>query len=434
MKLCAIICEYNPFHNGHQYHIKESLKRSGCDAVLCIMNSNLSQRGEPTIVDKKIRAQMAIAGGASAVAMLPTYFSATNAETFAMATVKTACCFNDVTHLSFGSECGDIESITELAKFLNKEPKIFKDTIKKYLKDGNSLGTSKVKALAECVAKKKVVFSKPKVVLELLNHPNNILGVEYIRALLKLKNKTITPITIKRQEPYTGYELDMDYKLSSASEIRDSIIKSKHIWNIRKYIPQKSFYIFGNHVKETNLPDQKIWGTLALYKLRTTSAFELKQNFDVVEGFENKLILCARESVGFEQFLERATSKRYSRNRVKRIVASCLLNLRSSVVKQIFERDLPFVKIIACRNEKNLIASLHNASTTVITRKTDAITALKDDYARIIASCEDRANALYELLIDENQDQQMKNALKSDIFEKTLFIDGDDYIGDKTVF
>ncbi len=433
MKLCAIICEYNPFHNGHQYQIEESLKQTGCDGILCVMNTNYSQRGEPTIVDKKVRALMAIVGGASAVVAIPTYFSVTNAETFAMAAVKIASSFKDVTHISFGSECGDITSITELATFLYKEPDFYKKAIKVHLQEGYSLGTSKIKALAECISKKLVSFTNPKLVVELLKHPNNILGVEYVRALLKLKNKKITPITIKRQEAYDGYELDIDYKLSSASSIRESIIKSKHIWNIRKYIPQKSFFYFTNYLKDNEIPDFSLWGKFALYKLRTTSTSELALNYDVVEGFENKLVLSARECVNYEQFLSRATSKRYSTNRVKRIVTACLLNLRSDVTKQIFKEEIPYIKVIACRNDRNLIASLHNNSSVVVTRKSLALLALKSNFSRILASCENRANSLYEMLINTPEDKQLKRGDVSDIFEKTIFVDKDDFLGNKTI-
>lgn len=433
MKLCAIICEYNPFHNGHKYHIEESLKKSGCDAVLCIMNSNFSQRGEPTIVDKKVRSLMAVAGGASAVVCIPTYFSCTNAETFAMSAVKIACSFNEVTHLSFGSECGDIESIVELANFLYKEPVFYKNAIKKYLSEGYSLGLSKVKALNECINNKEVSFKNPKTILQLLSAPNNILAVEYVRALLKLKNKKITPITVKRQEAYEGYELDIDFKLSSATEIRQAITKSKRIWNIRKYIPAKSYYIFASHLKENNLPDHELWGKIALYKLRTTSAEELKQNYDVVEGFENKLIYSARESANFDDFLERTVSKRYSSNRVKRIIASCLLNLKANVTKKIFKEPLPFVKVVACKKDKKLIASLKNATCPVVMRRLDATNALKNDFAKELSVVEDQANAFYDLLIDLPENKQIKKADNSDIFEKTIFVENEDYILNKTI-
>ncbi len=421
MKLCAIIAEYNPFHNGHMYLMNQSKQLSGCDEILVVMNSNFSQRGMPTIVDKETRAKMAICGGAGAVAQLPVYFSVANAEIFATAAVKTVCAFKDVTHLCFGSECGDIKSIVELAKFLNIEPPFFKKLVKEYLDDGYSLGISKVKALGECIHKNFVKFSNPQVVLELLSKPNNILGVEYVKALLKLKSKII-PITVKRQEPYPGYELDVDYKLSSSTEIRKSIEKSKRIWNIRKYIPKNSFFVFSKHLKETNIPNREILGQCVLYKLRTTPTSELRLNFDVVEGFENKLVEAAKESTNLDNFLEKAVSKRYSQNRVQRITTACLLNLRSEITKQILVQDIPFVKIVACKNDRNLIASLHNAKCPVVTRKLDAMQALENPFAKTLCFAEDRANSLFQLLIETSQSEQMINAEKSDIFVKTLFV------------
>ena len=425
MKLCAIICEYNPFHNGHAYHIKKSLEISGCDAAICIMNGNFSQRGEATIVDKQVRAKMAIAGGASAVLQIPTYFASTNAEVFALTAVKIAASLKDVTHLSFGSECGDIDSIKELANFLYHEPKFYSEKIKKNLSEGYSLGMSKTKALAESIQQGLVLFSKPKVVMDMLNHPNNILAVEYVRALMKIKNKTITPITVERQTPYSETDIDYDLKLSDATSLRNSVIKTKRVKSLKKYIPLNSFYVLQNHLKETNLPDYELYGKLALYKLRTTSASELKLNYDVVEGIENKLISSARESVGFEQFLELANSRRYSRYRIQRIVLACALNLRAEIVKQIYSLDrLPYVKVIACKNDRNLIASLHNSEDTiVVTRKADALIAHKNDYAKTLMFAEDRAESLYQMLLNLNKFKQGKLADESDIFRKTIFID-----------
>lgn len=427
MKLCAIICEYNPFHNGHAYHIKKSLEISGCDAAVCIMNGNYSQRGEPTIVDKVVRAKMAIAGGASAVLQIPTYFASTNAEVFALTAVKIAASLNDVTHISFGSECGDIDSIRELASFLYYEPKFYSDKIKTNLKDGYSLGASKTKALAECIQQGLVLFSKPKVVMDLLNHPNNILAVEYVRALMKIKNDKITPITVKRTNTNYDQSNDIDYELkfSDASNLRSSMLKTKRIRTIKKYIPEHSFYEFENYLKETNLPDYEFYGKLALYKLRTTSASELKLNYDVVEGVENKLISSARESISYEQFIELCNSRRYSRFRIQRIVTACALNLRAEIVKKIYELDyLPYVKVIACKNDRNIIASINNSDKTiVVTRKADALKAHKNDLAKILMFAEDRAESLYQMLLNLNKFKQSKLADASDIFRKTIFID-----------
>ena len=422
MKFCAIICEYNPFHNGHKYHIEQSLKLSGCDGVLCIMGGNFSQRGEPVIVEKYSRASMAITGGASAVVQIPTYFSTANAEIFAQAAIKIATSFKNVTHISFGSECGDIRSLTELAKFLNKEPEFYKSRIKRNLNDGYSLGRAKTHALQECIDEGFVKFTRPEVVSNILNSPNNILAVEYLRVLLKSGRNDITPITVKRIENYDDIEeLDVN-NLSSATAIRASVYTSKRIWNIRKYIPAESFRIFAKSLQTIGIPDLETWGNLALYRFRTGSPNELKQNYDVCEGIENKLITCARENIDFKGFVDSCVSRRFTQARIQRIIVACLLSIRTEFVKHIYELDrLPYIKVLAVKQDKELLASLNECNTVLVTRKQDAIQALKDPFGKILMYAEDKANNLYSLLLDITKDQQKAFSI-SDIYSKPLFI------------
>lgn len=424
MKFCAIICEYNPFHNGHQYHIEQSLKQSGCDACLCIMGGNFSQRGEPSIVEKYSRASMAIAGGASAVVQIPTYFCTGNAEIFAQAAIKIAASFKNVTHISFGSECGDIRSLTELAKFLYKEPSFYKARIKRNLNDGFSLGRAKTHAIQECIDAGLVKFTRPEVVKNLLESPNNILAVEYLKVLLETGRKDITPITIKRIDINSENKdnENFDYHLSSATAIRDSVYNSKRIWNIRKFIPTEPFKIFSQALRTAGIPDMDLWGNIALYKFRTSNPNDIAQNYDVCEGIENKLINMSRENIDFPAFVENCTSRRFTQARIQRIITACLLNLRGQYVKHIYELDkLPYIKLLAVKNNKEILASLNECNTILVTRKQDAIEAQKDPFAKILMFAEDKANNLYSLLLDINKDQQKEFAV-NDIYIKPLFI------------
>ncbi len=422
MKFCAIICEYNPFHNGHKYHIEQSLKQSGCDGVLCIMGGNFSQRGEPAIVEKYSRAAMAIAGGATAVVQIPTYFCTANAEIFAQAAIKIATSFKNVTHISFGSECGDIRSLTELAKFLNKEPEFYKSRIRRNLNDGYSLGRAKTHALQECINEGFVKFTRPEVVSNILNSPNNILSVEYLRVLLKSGRNDITPITVKRIENYDDIEdLDVD-NLTSATAIRASVYTSKRIWNIRKFIPTESFKIFAKSLQTIGLPDLETWGNLALYRFRTASPNELKQHYDVCEGIENKMITCARENVDFKGFIDSCVSRRFTQARIQRIIVDCLLSIKSEFVKHIYEIDrMPYIKVLAVKQDKEILSSLNDCNTVLVTRKQDAMQALKDPFGKILMYAEDKANNLYSLLLDITKDQQKPFSI-SDIYTKPLFI------------
>ncbi len=422
MKFCAIICEYNPFHNGHYYQIQESLKQSGCDGVLCIMGGNFSQRGEPAIIDKYTRAEMAIAGGASAVVQIPTYFCTATAEIFAHAAVKIATSFTNVTHISFGSECGDIRSLVELAKFLNKEPEFYKSRIRRNLNDGFSLGRAKTHALQECIDEGFVKFSDPEMVSKLLDSPNNILAIEYLRVLQKSHRTDITPITVKRITDKDDNDSNVDYGLTTATAIRTSVYESKRIGNIRKYIPSEPFKIFAQALRTIGMPDIDTWGNLALYRFRTGSPRELSQNFDCVEGIENKLITAARENVEYKKFLEACVSRRFTVARTQRIITACLLGLKDEYTRHIYKMEsLPYIKLLACKHDAKILASLNECDTILVARKQDALAAQKDAFGKILMFSEDKANSLYYLLLDLTKDQQ-KDLNISDIYIKPLFI------------
>lgn len=421
MKFCAIVCEYNPFHNGHYYQIHESLAQSGCDGILCIMGGNFSQRGEPALLNKYARAEMAIAGGAAAVVQIPTYFCTATAEVFAQAAIKIATSFQNVTHISFGSECGDIRSLTELARFLNKEPEFYKSRIKRNLNDGYSLGRAKTHALQECINEGFVKFTSPEVVAKLLDSPNNILAIEYIRVLLKSNRSDITPITIKRIDDQDK-DNDLPYSLTTATAIRTSLYTTKRIGNISKYIPTAAYKIFAKTIRQDGVPDREIWGDLALYRFRTGSPKELKQNFDVCEGIENKLITCAREHVDFKSFLEACVSRRFTTARIQRITTACLLSLRDEYTRHIYTLSgLPYIKLLAVKQKPEVLASLNECDTILVSRKQDALMAIKDPFGQILMYAEDKANNLYSLLLDLSKDQQ-KSYTISDIYQKPIFV------------
>ena len=165
MKICAIICEYNPFHNGHLYQLREAKRISGADALLCIMSGNFVQRGEAAIMDKFTRAKHAVQAGADVVIELPTLFATSNAELFAKGAIHLLSSIPDVSILCFGCENSNKETLIQTAEKLNNEPKDVSKKIKEYV--GNGLSYAKARAKAW----------DGQIPLELLTSPNNILGI-----------------------------------------------------------------------------------------------------------------------------------------------------------------------------------------------------------------------------------------------------------------
>ena len=419
MKICAVVCEFNPFHNGHKYLLDKAKELSGCDAIMCIMSGHFTQRGEPAIVDKMTRANMALLNGADVVVQIPTYFCSTNAEMYALAGVKIASCFDDVTHICFGSESGDIVTIRELATLLAKEPPIFKEQIHKNLNSGYSLGISKMRAINELISNERIIFSHPDVAKNLLNQPNNILAVEYVQALIKTKSR-ITPLTVKMIKH--GNE-DVPYKISNGTSIRKSIYDSKRIYNIHKFLPTLAYDALADTLSKCSVPNLKTFGQLALYKMATTNVYSLQQNYDMVEGIENRLIQLARENIDYDAFVESVSSKRFSVNRVKRLILNSMLDIRSEFVQKLYDLDyLPYVKVLAIKDQSNLLSSIKNSKSTIVMRKQDVIIAKKDDFAKVLMYTEDRANALYSQLLDISKEQKHDFNDTSDIYQKPIMI------------
>ena len=172
MKICAIICEYNPFHNGHLYQIQEAKRLSGADAILCIMSGNFVQRGEAAILDKFTRAKHAVLAGADVVVELPTPFAISNAELFAKGAISILSKIPSVTTLCFGAENASKTAFTLAARYLNDEPKEISEKIKSYASEGMSYAKARAKAWVGFLP------------LDLLCSPNNILALEYTRAIL----------------------------------------------------------------------------------------------------------------------------------------------------------------------------------------------------------------------------------------------------------
>ena len=210
MKIVGIITEYNPFHNGHLYHIQKAKEITGADCVLAVMSGDFVQRGAPAMMPKHIRAEMALKAGASAVLELPVCFSTGSAEYFAAGAVSLLDKLNCVDTVCFGSECGDIKTLEKIAFTVAEEPEDYKSTLRKELQKGRPFPDARQTALKE--------YFGDDTFDTVLKSPNNILGIEYIKAL-KMQKSKIKPVTIRRTG--SGYHDEtLNETCSSASAIR----------------------------------------------------------------------------------------------------------------------------------------------------------------------------------------------------------------------
>lgn len=336
MKILAIICEFNPFHSGHEYLIEQAKRMSDCDAVLCIMSGNFTQRGEMCINGKYIRAKHAILGGADCVIQLPAPFAVAPAEIFASGAVKILSAIPDIKYLAFGCENADLDYYKNAEISLN-ESENFKTLLQNGLNEGDSYVKSYSRAFSSCGGDVRIV-----------RQPNNVLGLEYVKSILKLNSK-IKILPIQRIggnfSDGTVYE-----NYSSAFAIRNGLNNEK----VKKCVPE---FVLNDLPKqfETNEYENYL-----RYVLFNSEKSELKRIYGCGEGLENKLK--SLENMPFGNIIRHTTSKRYSSSRIRRILCANALKLYQSDCEAFLKSDLYIKPLAVSRDRINqTLTSLSNS-------------------------------------------------------------------------
>ncbi len=344
MKICAIICEYNPFHNGHFHQLCEAKRLSGADAVLCLMSGNFVQRGEAAIMDKYTRAKHAILAGADVVIELPTIFATSNAELFAKGAIHVLSSIPSISTLCFGAENADKLAFISAARYLNDEPKEVSDKIKELTDHGLSYAKARAQAWAGFIP------------MDLLCSSNNILGLEYTKAILSYKaNIEILPI----QRVGNDYkDTTLQKSFSSASAIRGAIERQE---DISSHLPP---------FVAPDLPKRLEYKLDALkkYAILVHSAREIANVCDCTEGLENALKKAAEESAPLDQTL---TSARYTASRIRRISLQNLLKIKETTIRESLQSPLYLHVLAAKKENKEILSALSNSTFPIIARAHD---------------------------------------------------------------
>lgn len=305
MKKVGIICEYNPFHNGHLYHINKIKEMFDDSLIILVMSGNFTQRGEASIIPKYSKCDIALLSGIDLVIELPFIFATQSADVFAKTSIEILDKLN-VDYVVFGSETNDINKLTMLAK-AQIDNKKYDKLVKEYLDKGVNYPTALSKALYQLTDKK-------------IDKPNDILGVSYIREILKL-NSNITPICIKRSNDYNSIELNDN--ITSASSIRYALLNGD---DVKNYVPE---YVY-NYLK--NPVFTKNYFNLLKYKIMTENTLEEYQTVD--EGIQNRIKKCIINSRDLDDLILKVKTKRYTYNKLSRMFIHILCNLKKEEVKK----------------------------------------------------------------------------------------------------
>jgi predicted nucleotidyltransferase len=317
MNITGIITEYNPLHKGHLHHIKKTKEVTNCDAIICIMSGNYVQRGIPAIIDKWTRTKMALLSGVDLVIELPVVYSLSSAEFFSFGAISLLNNLGSVNNLCFGSEVGNSKLLFKIAEILYREPEIYKDSLRRYLKSGLPFHGARSLALKEYISALDTSDDFNDID-SILSTSNNILGIEYCKSLIKL-NSSITPYSIKREGAnYNNSELSDIF--SSATAIRKHLRNSKNILTLKEHLPESTYYLIQNLLDTGyNFTYDEYMYPYIKYK-SYERGFDISNIPDVSEGLDNKIRKALSQSNSLHNAIELTKSKRYTYTRISRIL------------------------------------------------------------------------------------------------------------------
>lgn len=360
MNITGIITEYNPFHNGHLYHLSTAKKVTNCDAIVCIMSGNFVQRGEPAIIDKWKRAEMALLNGVDLIIELPTFYAVSSAEFFAKGAINILDRLGVVNNIFFGSECGDIDLLYKIARILTNEPKDLKLKIKENLKSGITYAKAREKALIDILNEDSLN--------EVLSNSNNILGIEYIKAIIKC-NSNINPLTMKREgSKYNDKKLSTIF--SSATSIRENIKNGFNLNSLEPYMPSPSLEILKS-LANNNYPfifEENMYSYIK-YRL-LTNCINFNNLFEVKEGIDNKFIKEIYNSSSYEDLILKAKSKRYTYTKISRLLCQLFFSLDNYNFNELLQDDNLYARVLGFNDKgRQILKEMKKKSTIPIITK-----------------------------------------------------------------
>lgn len=366
MKIVGLITEYNPFHNGHLYHIRKAKELTGADAAVVIMSGDYVQRGVPAIMPKRLRAEMALKSGAAAVFELPVCYATGSAELFAEGAVSFLDSLGIVDALCFGSECNDLDGLQKIASILLKEPDDYRFELQRNLKNGMSYPHARQEALTSYMGAENYAF--------LLNDPNNILGIEYLKALKKLNSKII-PCTIKRHGAHY-HDTELSPVNSSASAIRSLLAYSgsmlhtdnfstfedpsfNNILNeLEDQVPHCCLELLKDYHRVKYPVYQNDFSLLLKYKLLNKTPETLTRYMDVSEELANRICGQLNNYFNYKQFCELLKTRELTQTRINRALLHIMLGIKKSAVHRYISNDYhAYAHLLGFRRDSERVIS-----------------------------------------------------------------------------
>ncbi len=407
-KVLGIIAEYNPFHNGHLYHLETSKKLTGADYTVAIISGNFTQRGSTSIVDKWSKTKMALENGIDLVIELPVLYSISSAENFADGAIKILNSLGIVDYLSFGAETSDISILNNIANILYSEPEEYKKLLSIELEKGLSFPKARENALLDYIKNTDDNVPENRIIdfekySKALSSPNNILAIEYLKALKKYKS-SIKPVCISRfKSEYNSSSFSKN--IASATAIRE-LIKNKNFDSIKNVIPLESYSILMDCINSGCVaPDLNCFEKEIIFTLRKMSIEEIFNLPDVSEGLEFSIKKTVNSCNNINNFLDIVKSKRYTVTRLQRILLYALLGISKEDIQLSKKVEKPYVRVLGFNdNGKKLVSEIatKNPELKLITSVKKFVDSNFNKNLQIIFDKDVWATDVYSLAFENN--------------------------------
>ncbi|MGL5642972.1 MAG: nucleotidyltransferase [Paraclostridium sp.] len=420
MKIVGLVVEYNPFHNGHLYHLKKSLEITNSTHSIAVMSGNFLQRGEPALFDKYKRAEMAVSNGVDLVVELPTLYACQSAEIFTHGAVTLLNSLNCIDSICFGSEEGNVDTLIKISRILVDEPDEFKSILKKNLDDGILFATARSKALYAYLSKNNALDVSEDKLNNILSSSNNILGIEYIKSLIKHKS-SIKPHTITRiQADYNSEAIESN--ICSATAIRKTLATENNLDTIHSVVPQKTFNLISDSINNNFNPmfDEYYFDTIREIVVRDLD--KLNSYFDVNEGIENKIYKSIFTSSNLCELHQLVKSKRYTLTKIKRILNNILLGITKEDMNSVKNLDtLPYVRILAFNDKgREIIKKIKLSSDIKIINKFSNINFENNSVFETLIKYDVKATNMYNIPYYKNNKILLKGPM--DYYTSPIYV------------
>ena len=399
MKTAGIIAEYNPFHTGHKYQIDHVKGTLGADYVVIAMSGDFVQRGTPALLSKYVRAEMALRAGADLVLELPVSCATASAELFARSGVQLLDGLGVVDTLCFGSECGDTEILMKLAGILVEEPEEFKSALRRNLKEGMTFPKARSLVLGEVLP-----GNESEKYQQVLSSPNNILGIEYCKAILRQNSQMIPHALLREGRGYHDTNLEAVSNASSAQDasafpsasgIRKLFTLNPEATDFSRFIPKAALPVFLASLKDNAWLSEDALDLPLHYKLLLETEETLHTYPELSDALIRRILKFRNQYEGFSQFADLLKTRDITRSAICRSLLHIFLDQKEKAPERI-----PYARVLGfCKNSSSLLGQIKkSASIPLLTKAADAPSVLDAEGYRLFrGTCE--SSNLYEMLL-----------------------------------